>query len=151
MAATIPLFWTSRTKALEYHLQRETLFLRDLGRQYKARPELDSVSLLSGRLYACTEAQFPLFQCLQAVACESCFRELLLPQKPAFATNARCRTSLHRKNATSVIGLTAASGAWTDEIQLSAPCAAPVSYDELIVGVQSGVCPPGPLHPRLNQ
>src|SRR5216684_3562675 len=97
MAATIPLFWRSRTKALEYRLQRETLFLRDLARQYKARQELDSVSLLSGRLYACTEGQSPLFPCLPAVAYESCFREQSLLPMTAFATNGRCRTSLHHK------------------------------------------------------
>src|ERR1700716_4189383 len=97
MAATILLFWRSRTKALEFRLQRETLFLRDLARQYKARPELDSVSLLSGRLYACTEVQSPLFQCVPVVACEWCFRELLLLRKTAFAMNARCMTSLHHK------------------------------------------------------
>src|SRR5258708_15351647 len=97
MAATIPLSWRSRTKAMEFRLQRETLFLRDLARQFKARPELDSVSLLSARLCACTEVPSPLFQCLPAVACESYFRELLFLRETAFATNARCRTSLRRK------------------------------------------------------
>src|ERR1700682_2240146 len=84
-------------KALEFRLQRETLFLRDLAKQDKPRPELGSASLLSARLYACTEVQSPLFRCLPAAAYESCFRELLLLREIVFTTNARCRTSLHCK------------------------------------------------------
>src|SRR3981081_2925659 len=97
MAATIPLWWRSRTKALEFHLQRETLSLRDLAKQYKARPELGSVSLLSARLYVCPEEQSPFFQRLPAAAYESCFRELLFLRETLFTTNARCRTSLYCK------------------------------------------------------
>src|SRR3981189_1931566 len=113
MAATILLFWRSRTKALEFRLQRETLFLRDLARQYKARPELDSVSLLSGRLHACTEVQSPLFQCLPAVACETCFRELLLPRESVFATDELWRTSRHRNQRDHGYRRHRSVGAWT--------------------------------------
>ena len=128
-------------KALEFRLQREILFLRDLARQYKARPELDSVSLLSGRLHACTEVQSPLFQCLPAVACESCFRELLLPWETVFATNARCRTSLHRKQRDNGYRRHRSVGAWTGKIQLLVPSLyvrGSVFYDELILAVQNG-------------
>src|SRR5260370_14774457 len=132
MAATIPLFWRSRTKALECRLQRETLFLRDLARQYDARQDLDSVSLLSGRLYACTEGPSPLFRCLPAVAYESCFREPLLLRMTAFATNGRCRTSLHRKQRDVSYRRHRSVQGVDRRNSIGSYCACFVSYDEFI-------------------